>query len=100
MSQEQIAKYEAWATRLEENIVSLTRQRSTFFYIFCGAIVVSGIGFFFGAWLGVATFATGLMVCVAGIYISTTRTWEYQRELERTRYEVRRLREEAEPIKQ
>ncbi len=98
MSQEQIAKYEAWATRLEENIVSLTRQRSTFFYIFYGAVAVSAIGFFFGAWLGVATFATGLMVCVAGVYISTTRTWEYQRELERTRYEVRRLRGELEEL--
>jgi uncharacterized protein (DUF58 family) len=99
MSEEQIAKYEAWATRLEENIVSLTRQRSTFLYIFCGAIVVSGVGFFFGAWLGVATFATGLMVCVAGLYISTTRTWEYQRELEQTRFEVRRLRAEQEHAK-
>jgi hypothetical protein len=100
MSLEQIAKYEAWATRLEENIVSLTRQRSTFFYIFYGAVAVSGIGFFFGAWLGVATFATGVMVCTAGVYISTTRTWEYQRELERTRYEVRRLRAELEPTKE
>jgi hypothetical protein len=92
MSEEQIAKYEAWATRLEENIASLTRQRRVFFYMFYGAIGVSALGFFFGAWLGVATFLTGVMVCVAGVYISTTRTWEYRRELEITRYEIRRLR--------
>jgi hypothetical protein len=97
MSTEQIAKYEAWATRLEENIASLARQRRTFFTMFFGAVVLSAFGFFFGMWLGVATIATGVMVCVAGLYITTTRTWEYERELESTRREVRRLK--GEPLK-
>ena len=88
MSEEKIEKYEAWAKRLEENIMSLARQRRTFFFMFYGAAAISAFGFFFGAWLGVATLATGVMVCVAGVYISTTRTWEYERELERTRYEI------------
>ncbi|HEY2516062.1 MAG TPA: hypothetical protein VGI39_34560 [Polyangiaceae bacterium] len=93
MSQEQVAKYEAWAARLEKSIGELSRQRRTFFAIFGGAVVVSFLGFFFGWWLGVATIATGIMVCVAGLYITTTRTWEYERELARTRLELRRLKE-------
>ena len=80
MMDEQLAKYEAWAARLEENIASLTRQRRSYFRIF------------FGAWLGVGTLATGIMVCIAGLYISTTRTWEYQRELARTREEIAHLK--------
>jgi len=99
MSEEKIAKYEAWATRLEENIVSLARQRRTFFFMFYGAAAISALGFFFGAWLGVATLATGVMVCIAGVYISTTRTWEYQRELERMRYEVHKLHVERDQAK-
>jgi hypothetical protein len=93
MNEEQLAKYEAWAARLEQNIAELARQRRTFFGIFFGAVVVSALGFFFGWWLGVATIATGIMVCVAGVYITTTRTWEYERELARTRLEVKRLKE-------
>ena len=92
MNEEQILKYEAWIRRLEENIASLAQQRRTFFFIFFGAAVLSLLGFFFGWWIGVATIATGVMVCVAGVYITTTRTWEYQRELERTRRDMARLR--------
>jgi hypothetical protein len=99
MSGEQITKYETWAAKLEQNIVDLGKQRSTFFRIFFGAVVLSAVGFFVGPWLGVATFFTGVMVCVAGIYISTTRTWEYQRELDRTREEIARLRGEAPPAR-
>jgi hypothetical protein len=93
--EDQVEKYEAWAAKLEANITELRHQRRTFFRIFFGAVGVSAIGFFFGVWLGVATFFTGVMVCVAGVYISTTRTWEYERELERTREEIARMRPRA-----
>jgi Flp pilus assembly protein TadB len=92
MNPEQIAKYEAWAKRLEDNIAALARQRRAFTKIFTGAVVVSVLGFLIGPWLGVATFATGVMVCIAGVYISTTRTKEYERELAQTRYEIEKLR--------
>jgi hypothetical protein len=92
MSDDQLAKYEAWASRLEENIATLTRQRRLYLRIFFGAVGVSALGFFFGWWLGVGALATGIMVCIAGLYISTTRTWEYQRELARTREEIAHLR--------
>jgi hypothetical protein len=92
MNPEQIAKYEAWAKRLEDNIAALARQRRAFKWIFTGAVVVSAVGFFVGPWLGVATFATGVMVCISGVYISTTRTREYERELAQTRYEIEKLR--------
>jgi hypothetical protein len=92
MSDDQVAKYEAWAARLEENMTSLARQRRYFYAIFSGSIVLSAVGFFFGWWLGVGTFATGLMVCIAGLYISTTRRWEYERELALTREEIARFK--------
>jgi hypothetical protein len=92
MSDGQVAKYEAWAARLEENIATLARQRRAYYRILFGAVALSGVGFFFGWWLGVGTFATGLMVCIAGLYISTTRRWEYERELVRTRREIAHLK--------
>jgi hypothetical protein len=93
MSQELIAKYEIWAERLERNIDQLAKQRRTFRLMFFGAAVVSAVGFFFGVWIGVATFFTGIMVCTAGLYITITREWEYERELKRMREEITRLRE-------
>lgn len=92
MSDDQLAKYEAWAARLEENMTSLARQRRYFYVIFFGSVALSALGFFFGWWLGVGTFATGLMVCISGLYISTTRRWEYERELALTREEIARIK--------
>jgi hypothetical protein len=92
MNAEQLAKYEAWVKRLEQNIEALSRQRRAFSWIFGGAVIVSALGFIIGPWLGVATFATGVMVCVAGLYISTTRTKEYENELAQTREEIDKLR--------
>jgi hypothetical protein len=92
MSDDKLAKYEAWAARLEENISSLARQRRSYYGIFFGSVALSALGFFFGRWLGVGTFATGVMVCIAGLYISTTRRWEYERELERTREEIAHMK--------
>jgi hypothetical protein len=94
MSQELIAKYEIWIERLEQNIDQLVRQRRTFRMMFIGAAVISAVGFFFGVWIGVATFFTGIMVCTAGLYITMTREWEYERELKRMRAEVVRLRQD------
>lgn len=99
MAEDLEAKYIAWANQLEKNIRELAMQRRQFFWILGGAIVLSGIGFFFGPWFGVGTFATGLMLCVAGVYMTTTRRIEFERELERTREEVARLRGEAPPVK-
>jgi hypothetical protein len=95
--EDQLAKYQAWAAKLEKNIEDLAHQRRTFVRIFGGAVVVSIIGFFFGWWIGVATFFTGLMIAIAGVYMTTTRTLEYRRELGRTRDEVRRLQGELPP---
>jgi hypothetical protein len=88
MSEDQIAKYEAWAARLEENIATLVRQRRTYFKIFFGSVAVSLIGFLRSPWFGVGAIVTGVLVCIAGLYISTTRRWEYERELVRTREEI------------
>src|SRR5438552_19058108 len=92
-----VAKYETWAAKLESNIDDMAHQRRMFIRIFGGAVVLSIVGFFFGWWLGVATFFTGLMIAIAGVYMTTTRTLEYRRELGRTRDEVRRLRGELPP---
>jgi hypothetical protein len=95
MSDDQLAKYEAWAARLEENIATLTRQRRLYLRFFMGAAGVSLVGFFFGWWLGVGALFTGVMFCISGLYISTTRTWEYERELARTRDEIAHLKAQA-----
>ena len=89
---EMIEKYEAWIARLQQNVAAMERQRRTFRIMFFGAVVLSALGFLWGTWLGVATFLTGIMVCGAGLYITMTREWEYEREIERTRGEVQRLR--------
>ena len=90
--QEMLPKYEAWIAKLQSNIRDMGRQRRAFRIIFVAAVVLSAIGFFWGVWLGVGTLATGVMVSGAGLYITMTREWEYERELKRTRDEVTRLR--------
>jgi small basic protein len=95
MDREMLSKYEAWSAKLQSNIQDMGRQRRVFRRMFVGAVVLSAIGFFWGVWLGVATFFTGIMVCGAGLYITMTREWEYERELKRTRAEVDRIRAEA-----
>jgi small basic protein len=91
MTNESLAKYELWGQTLQANIAAMQRQRRMFHIMFFGAAVLSAIGFFFGVWLGVGTFFTGIMVCGAGLYITMTRTWEYQRELKTVREEVARI---------
>ena len=90
--QEMLPKYEAWIAKLQSNIQDMGRQRRAFRIIFVAAVVLSAVGFFWGVWLGVGTLATGVMVSGAGLYITMTREWEYERELKRTRDEVTRLR--------
>ena len=93
MSDSEMApKYEAWIAKLQSNIHDMGRQRRIFRMMFVGAVVLSAVGFFWGVWLGVATFATGVMVCGAGLYITMTREWEYERELKRTRDDLQRLK--------
>lgn len=89
---ELLPKYETWIKKLEGNIEDMRRQRRTFHKLFFGAVIVSAIGFFWGAWLGVATFFTGIMICVAGLYITMTREAEYKEELKQTRADVAKLR--------
>jgi hypothetical protein len=94
MSEDMLPKYEAWTEKLQSNIRDMGRQKRAFHMMFFGSVIVSAIGFFWGVWLGVATFFTGVMVCVAGLYITMTRTWEYERELKRTQQEIARIRSE------
>ncbi len=83
MNREQIDKYEAWTARLEQNIEELARQRTVLMRLFYAATVVSLVGFYFGFWVGVGAFFTGLMIVIAGLYMTSTRTREYKRDLRR-----------------
>ena len=92
MSADQVAKYEAWILKLESNINDMHRQRRAFLWILFGAVVVSAVGFFWGVWLGAATFFTGLMIAGAGLYITMMREAEYKEELAQTKLDVTRMR--------
>jgi hypothetical protein len=84
-------RYAAWEAKLRENIDALARQRAAFYRIFFGALILSALGFFFGAWFGVASLVTGVAFCGTGLYLTTVRGHEYHDELSRTRAELRRL---------
>jgi hypothetical protein len=86
-----VRRYAAWEAKLRENIDSLSRQRATFYRIFFGFLIASLLGFFFGSWLGVGSFLTGVAFCGTGLYLTTMRGHEYDDELSRTRAELRRL---------
>jgi hypothetical protein len=73
----------------------MARQRRTFRVMFVGAMVLSAIGFFWGAWLGVATFFTGVMICAAGLYITMMREAEYKEELKQVRADIAKVRDVA-----
>ena len=70
MTNESLSKYELWGQTLQGNIEAMHRQKRMFRIMFFGAAILSAIGFFFGVWIGVGTFFTGIMVCGAGLYIT------------------------------
>jgi hypothetical protein len=88
-----LQRYATWEAKLRENIVLLARQRTTFYRIFFGVLFTSTLGFFLGAWFGVASFLTGVAFCGTGLYLTMMRAYEYEEELARTRAELRRLTE-------
>ena len=86
-----VQRYAAWEAKLCENIATLARQRSMYHRVFFGGLIVSTIGFFFGAWFGVGSVATGIAWCGTGLYLTIVRGHQYREELSRTRAELRRL---------
>jgi hypothetical protein len=93
---ELVRRYTVWEEKLRENIESLARQRRTVHRLFFGALVASAFGFFANFWFGVGTFATGLWVFCAGLYLTYVRGQEYVDELSRTRAEIDRLNHASE----
>jgi hypothetical protein len=88
-----VRRYAAWEAKLNQNIDSLSQQRTACYRIFFGALVVSTLGFFFGSWVGVGSFVTGVAFCGTGLYLTMMRRREYDDELLQTRAELRRLME-------
>jgi hypothetical protein len=88
-----VQRYAAWEAKLRENIDALSRQRTVFHRIFFGALIASTLGFFFGAWVGVGSFLTGVAFCGTGLYLTIVRGRQYSGELRSTRAELRRLME-------
>ena len=86
-----VQRYAAWETKLRENIDTLSQQRTAFYRIFFGALLLSAFGFVFGWWFGVASFFTGVAFCGTGLYLTMVRGQQYVDELSRTRAELRRL---------
>lgn len=87
-----IARYESWISTLEGRTAKLAETRKQSLFFFGGAVLVSGLGFFFSPWFGTAALITGIMFCVSGLYIVFVRSNEYQKELEVARRELSRLR--------
>jgi hypothetical protein len=93
--QAQIAKYEAWAKKLEENIVEMARQRAWSWAYLIGGVVVGGVVWQFHHFVAGSIVTLGIILWITAIYITYMRTWYYQNELKRTRYELERLAEAA-----
>ncbi len=91
----QIEKYAAWATKLEQNIVDMARQRAWSWAYLVGGAVAAGIAWTFHHFVAGSIFTLGLILWITAFYITTMRTWYYQNELKRTRYELERLVEDA-----
>ena len=91
--QQQIAKYEAWATKLEENIVEMARQRAWSWAYLVGGAVVGAAVWRFHHFVAGSIVTLGIILWITAIYITYMRTWYYQNELKRTRYELERLAE-------
>jgi hypothetical protein len=91
----QVDKYEAWAAKLERNIVDMARQRAWSWAYLAGGAVVGAIVWRFHHFVGGSVFTLGVILWITAIYITYMRTWYYQNELARTRYELERLAEAA-----
>ena len=87
----QIAKYQAWADKLESNIVEMAKQRAWSWAYLAGGIVLGFVAWRFNHFLGGSVFTLGLILWITALYITAMRTWYYRNELTRTRYELEQL---------
>ncbi len=88
---EQLSKYEAWAAKLEANILEMARQRRwSWAYLGGGAIAMAAV-WRFHHFLAGALLTLGVILWITAIYITYMRTWFYKNELTRTRDEIDRL---------
>ena len=96
---EQITKYEEWAARLEANIEDMTRQRKTSWLYLVAGVALGALAWRFHHFLGGAIITLGIILWSTALYITWMRIWYYRGELTRTRLEIHKLLETAEPGK-
>jgi hypothetical protein len=89
----QVEKYEAWATKLEQNILDMARQRAWSWAYLAGGAAVGAVAWRFNHFVAGSILTLGIILWITAIYITYMRTWYYRNELTRTRYELERLGE-------
>lgn len=85
MSADQLAKYEAWISELESRQKDIAEHRTGYLRLFVGLLIVSTVGFYWGVWIGVGAFLTGILACLFGFYTVLFREGEYVKELKSLR---------------
>ena len=93
----QITKYESWAAQLQANVDDMVRQRKWSWAYLGGGIVLGAIVWRFHHFVGGAIVTLGIILWITAIYITYMRTWYYQNELKRTRYEIELLLDKTAP---
>lgn len=93
----QITKYESWAVQLSSNIEDMARQRKWSWAYLGGGVVLGAIAWRFHHFVGGSIVTLGIILWITAIYITYMRTWYYQNELKRTRYEIEKLLDESLP---
>jgi hypothetical protein len=89
---EKLARYEEAIRELEARQGELEKNRAGYMKMFAALVVVSFAGFFWNVWLGAATFFTGVLMGVFGVYVVRVRAGDYALELEHLRETMEELR--------
>ena len=93
MSDELVPKYEEWIAKLERNLVGLVQERKNMLRVFIVLVAISPAGAYWSIWLTITTAFLGACIYGTTLYITEMRRHQYTQELEKTRYELERMRE-------
>jgi hypothetical protein len=89
---EQLAKYEAWISKLEQRREKIIRERSGHIRILIGILIASNVGFFWGHWAGAVTLFSGLLIFGYGWLTVMGLEWDCINEIESMRRGTELLR--------
>ena len=88
-------KYEEWIQSLQAKLDGIPRERRQMLYVMVACLLLAPVGFYWRTLVAFAIAFLGVLIYVTTLYITEMRRYQWKVELERTRDELEKLRDQA-----